>query len=47
MKKDEHITVTPEVFQKLKEICESEHRTKRGEVTKMIEEKHKKLFGRK
>jgi len=47
MKKDEHITVTPEVFDKLKAICEKEHRTKRGEITRMIEDKYDKVFGRK
>lgn len=44
IKKDEHITVTPEVFEKLKELCSGTLRSKRAEVSKLIEDEHKKVF---
>ena len=44
IKKDEHITVTPEVFEKLKALCANTLRTKRAEVSKLIEDEYKKVF---
>lgn len=43
-KKDEHITVTREVFEKLKELCAGTLRSKRAEVSKLIEDEYKKVF---
>lgn len=45
-KRQEHITVIPAVFKKFLEICEYHKRTQRAQVTKWIEEEHKKLFGK-
>lgn len=42
-KKEEHITVLPETFEKLKVICEHDKRTYRAEVTKMIDERYEEI----
>jgi hypothetical protein len=47
MKKDEHISILSDAFEKLKRICEAENRTKRGKITMMIDEEYKRLFGAK
>ena len=45
-KEEKHITVLTGTFTKLEQICEHEKRTYRAEVTKFIDEKHAKLFGK-
>jgi len=44
-KKEEHITVLPETFEKLKFICGKDKRTYRAEVTMMIDKRYDELKG--
>lgn len=46
MAKDEHITVTPETFEKLKVICDVDKRTLRAEVTMMIDKRYDEVKGK-
>jgi hypothetical protein len=41
--KEEHITVLPDTFEKLKVICKHDKRTYRAAVTKMIDERHEEI----
>ena len=46
-KKEEHITVLPETFEKLKVVCGLEKRTLRAEVTMLIDKRYEEVTGRK
>lgn len=44
-KREDHITVKPNIFAKFLKICRYHKRTQRAQVTLWIEDEYEKLFG--